>query len=145
MINMKIECIDEKIIIYLYNDNVDINDVYALNKRIKDIFVKIMKYGNYDFFGYSRVDIYHNDSYGIILEVERIYKNEMYYHAIELKIIVHKDVPMYLEFDDYSGFDLKDIVIMNGKYYLKINNKLNINKYIEFGKIKYKKLINEID
>lgn len=145
MINMKIENIDDKVIIYLYNDDIDINDIEALNKKIKDVFIKIMKRGNYDFFGYSRVNIYHNENYGIILEVEKIYNSGMNYHTIDLKIVVYKDSPMYLEFDDYYGFNLKDVLMMNGKYYLEINNKISIYKYIEFGKIKYKKLINEID
>ena len=73
MINMKIETIDGKIIIYLYRDTININDADALNNKIKDIFIRIMKHGNYDFFGYSRVDIYHNPYYGIILEVEKMY------------------------------------------------------------------------
>ena len=138
MIDMKIEKIDNKVIIYLFNEHVDINDINNLNKKIKDIFLRIMKRGNCDFFGYNKVNVYHNKYYGIILEVEKIYSSESNYPMIDLKIVIYKDVPMYLVFDDY--YDFKKLKRHNGKYYLEISNKVNINKYIEYGVVKYKKI-----
>ena len=139
MINMKIENVDGKTIVYLYDEIIDIDDISNLNKKIKDVFIRIMKRGNYDFYGYSKVSVYHNDNYGIILEVEKIYNSDNY-QIIDLKIIVYKYVPMYLEFDDYYDFFNDKEIISNSKYYLKINDKLDIYKYIEYGRIKYKKI-----
>jgi len=143
---MKIEVVDNKIIVYLFNENINVNDILELNNKIKDIFLRIMKKSNYDFFGYNKVDVYYNENYGTVLEVERIGNNEFNYQRIDLKIVVYKNAVMFFEFDDYY-FDKKpkSLVLKDGKYYLKIDNKLNVWKYIEFAKIKYKKMINEID
>ena len=146
MIVMKIEDMDNKIIIYLYNSTINIDDTIELNNKIKDVFIKIMKRNNYDFFGYNEVTIYHNSNYGIILEVEKKTDNSFNYRTIDLKIKVYKDVLMYLEFDDYCFNNRpKKLIYYDNKYYLKIDRKLNIYKYLEFAKIKYKKMINEID
>lgn len=141
MIVMKIENVDNKIIVYLFNEFIDINDIDSLNKKIKDIFIKIMKHGNYNLFGYSKVSVYHNSNYGIILEVEKIYNSEYNYQTIDLKIIIYKNSPMYLEFDDYYFITKpRDLIINDNKYYLEINNNIDITKYVEFGKINYKKI-----
>ncbi len=143
---MKIENVDNKIIIYLFNKTIDINNINSLNKQIKDVFIRIMKRGTHDFLGYNKVNVYHNDIYGIILEVENIYKGDVCYPTIDIKLVIYKDVPMYLEFDDYCfASKPKDLIIKNSKYYLAIDNKYIVDKYIEYGKIKYKKLLNEID
>ena len=145
MINMKIENMDGKIVIYLYNEEVDINDLDRLKKKIKDLFVKIMERGNYDFFGYNKVSIYHNEFYGIILEVEKIYNSDFNYHTIDLKIVIYKNIPMYFVFDDYYEFEKNEVKILHNMYYLEINDKINIYKYIEYGRINYKKILNKID
>lgn len=139
---MKIENDDNKIIVYVFNEKIDINNIDSLNKKIKDIFVKIMKRYNYDFFGYNKVSVYHNDNYGFILEVEKIYNSVYNYQTIDLKIIIYKNVNIFLEFEDYYFTNLK---YKNNKFYLEITDDVDIIKYIEFGKIKYKKLLNEID
>ena len=52
-----------------------------------------------------------------------------------------KDIEMYLEFDDYYfSSKPKGLIIDNDKYYLEINKDIDINRYIEFGKINYKKI-----
>lgn len=137
---MKIEHEDNKIIIYLHNETIDINNIPELNKKIKSIFIRIMKRRNYDFFGYNKVTVYHNDNYGIILEVEKIFSNEFNYQTIDLKIIVYKNVLMYFEFDDNYFDNIKEIKYNNGKYYLEIKKGMDTNKYIEYGRIKYKKI-----
>ena len=95
---MKIEVIDNKIIVYLFNGNINVNDILELNNKIKDIFLRIMKKSNYDFFGYNKVDVYCNENYGTVLEVERIGNNEFNYQRIDLKIVVYKNAVMLFEF-----------------------------------------------
>jgi hypothetical protein len=97
-----------------------------------------MRRYNIDFYGYSKVNVYHNDYYGDILEIEKIYDTKTMYNMIELKIIVYKNVPMYFEFDDYCFFNRpKEIIIKDKKFYIEIKKNIDINKYIEYGKIIY--------
>ena len=142
---MKIENVDNIVIVYLFNENIDIDDIDDLNKKIKNVFVKIMKRGNYNFFGYSKVSVYHNKNYGLILEVEKLSQSETNYRTIDLKIVVYKNIPFYIEFDDYFDFNRKEIKVINDKYYIEIDEHVDIHKYIEFGRIKYKKMLNKID
>lgn len=140
MISMKIEFMVDRIVVYLYQHKLDFNDLNNLNNEIKKIFVKLMKKYQISFLGYSKVSIYNNDKYGNILEIEKIYDNrEFNISTIDLKIIVYKDVVMYLEFDDYLfSRKPKGLKIMDGKYYININDINNIVEYIEYGKINYK-------
>ena len=135
---MKIECTDNKIIIYLHRYKLNIDNIEELNKSIKNIFIKLFKVYKLPILGYSKVYIYQNDKYGSILEIEKIYNNDYNLDIIDLKLIIFKDVPMYLEFDDYY-FINKQMFIKNNKYYLNINNINDLWKYLEFGKVIYDK------
>ena len=135
---MKIECFENKIIIYLYNEKINFDDIDILNKEIKKLIIKLIKKYHYDFFGFSKVNIYNNDLYGNILEIERIYKSEFNLDIIDLKLIVHKNKDFYLEYEDDFYFNLKEDFFKNNKYYININKLDNLLKYIELGKIIYK-------
>ena len=140
MIGMKIEFTDNIIIVYLYQYTLNFNDLNVLNKEIKQVFMKLMKKYKINFFGYSEVCIYNNDKYGNILEIEKIYDNsEFNMNTIDLKIIVYKNVPMYLEFNDFYFTKIpKHLIIKDNKYYIDISSIKNIIKYIEYGRINYK-------
>ena len=57
---------------------------------------------------------------------------------IDLKIIAYRDVPMYFEFDEYPLINvIGNMIYKNNKYYLEIDNNVDIFKYIEYGKITY--------
>ncbi len=135
---MKIECIDDKIIVYLYNDTLPFDDINLLNKKIKELFIKIIKTYHLNFFGYSVVNIYHNDYYGSILEIEKIYNSDFNIDIMDLKVIIHKNVDFFLEIDDDLYVDSSDFTINNDKYYINLSKINNIYKYIEYGKIVYK-------
>ena len=136
MIDMKIKYLDNKIIVYLPGNRLTINNIEELNKEIKNIIIKLIKRYNIDFYGYSKVTIYNNEYYGNILEIEKIYQT--YQKNIDLKIIIYRFITMYLEFDDYLFLDRpKDLIIKDGKYYIKIDKNLNLLKYIEYGKVIY--------
>ena len=139
MISMKIEIKDKKTYIYLYKYLLDFDNIDNLNKEVKNIFIKLIKKYKLDFFGYSKVDIYENKKYGCIMEIDRIESNDFYLDIIDLKLVIHRNTPFYLEFDDYYFDSLyKNIFIQNGKYYLNINDLDNLMKYLEYGKIVYK-------
>lgn len=135
---MKIECENDKIIVYLYNDILPFDDINLLNKKIKEIFIKIIKIYHLNFFGYSIVNIYHNDYYGCILEIEKIYNSDFNTDIMDLKVIIHKNVDFFLEIDDDLYVDSSDFTINNDKYYINLSKINNIYKYIEYGKIVYK-------
>ena len=140
MIGMKIDFNNDKTIIYLYQDKLDFDNIDKLNKEIKDIFIKLIKIYHLDFFGYFKVHIYENKKYGCILEIEKKFGNEFNIDIIDLKLVIHKDSPFYLEMNDYL-FDYKidNLQVINNKYYVNIDDLDNLNKYIEYGKIIYKK------
>ena len=140
MISMKIEFNNDKIIIYLYQIKLNFDNLNTLNSDIKKILIKLIDKYNVNLFGYSKVNIYHNNKYGSILEIEKIYNNDEFnVSTIDLRIIVYRNVPMFLEFDDfYFVKKPKHLIMKNNKYYIDINDINNIIKYIEFGKIKYK-------
>ena len=135
---MKVEFGIDKVIIYLYQYKLSINNIDILSKEIKNIFTSLIKKYNIDFFGYLKVNIYNNLKYGNIIEIEKIVDNSLYSNIIDLKITVYKDYPMYFEFDSYYD-DILPIKTINkkGKYLININNIENILKYIEYGKINY--------
>jgi len=136
---MKIENIDEKVVIYLYRYFLSYDDKDKLNQEIKNIFLKLIKIYNYDFFGFNKVTIYENKIYGCIIEIEKIYSDSLYQDIIDLKVVVYNNVSFYFEFDDYIfPFYNKDIVKNNNKYYIKIDNSKKLYKYLEYGKIIYK-------
>ena len=138
MINMKIDFTSDKIIIYLYRHHLTISETNTLNREIKELFIKIIKKYNLNFFGYSKVIVYDNEKYGSILEIIPIINNDFNFGVIDLKIVVYKNIPMYLVFDNYYSLKIfKKCFIKNNKYYLNINDIDNINKYIELGEISY--------
>ena len=135
---MKVDFKNDKIIVYLYDFNLNINNADALNEKIKDLIIMIIKKYKVNFFGYSKIVIYNNEKYGSIIEILPIVTNDFSFNTIDLKIVVYKNTPMYLELDNcYSLEMFKKVFIKNNKYYLNINNIENIAKYIELGKIIY--------
>ena len=136
--SMKIECIDDKMIIYLYKDKLCLDDINILNKQVKSLFIKLIKKYHYDFFGFSKVNIYHNDLYGSVLEIEKIYNNEFNIDIIDLKLVIYNNVPFYIEISDNLYLDVKEDFIKDFKYYININKLDNLLKYLEYGKIAYK-------
>ena len=138
MINMKIELTFNKVIIYLYQHKLNFDNLTDLNNEIKKIIIKIISKYQLDFSGYSKVSIYNNDKYGSILEIEKIY-NLNYSSNINLKIIVYKNVPLYLEFDNlYFDELINKLKIKNNKYYISVDDIDNIIKYIEYGRVYYR-------
>lgn len=135
---MKVEFVIDKVIIYLYQYKLSINNIDILSKEIKNIFANLIKKYNVDFFGYLKVKIYNNSKYGNIIEINKIVDNSLYSNIIDLKITVYKDYPMYFEFDSYyDGILPIKTINKDGKYLININNIENILKYIEYGKINY--------
>ena len=121
MINMKIDIQQDKIIVYYYKEKININNT-EFNEKIKSIFIKLIKKYTINLFGFSNVDVYHNNKYGLIIEINKVYDYDASSRVVDLKIKIYKNVLMYLEFDDYFFFSLpKNLFVINNKYYLNVD------------------------
>ena len=69
---MKVLKEDGKILIYLYGDQIDIDNLNELNDKIRKLFIKLIKRYHISLFGYNIVTIYHNSNYGLIIEIEKM-------------------------------------------------------------------------
>ena len=138
MISMKITYNNEKMIIYLFNKKLNLDDYSKLSSEIKNIFLRLIKHYKVKLFGYFKVIIFNNDYCGSFLEIDKIGNFDYEMDIIDLKIIAYRDVPMYFEFDEYPLINvIGNMIYKNNKYYLEIDNNVDIFKYIEYGKITY--------
>ena len=63
---MKVEFINKKIVVYLYNQKLNLDDSKELSKNIKKIILSIINRYNYQFSGLFKVIIYENIKYGYV-------------------------------------------------------------------------------
>jgi len=136
---MKIEYIDNKLIIYLRNSFFKNYDIKELTKDIKELFSKLLYYYKIELSGLYEVMIYDNKKYGSILEI--IKKEDLFNpNVIDIKLKLFKDKDFYFKTNDFfilSSYN--NIYYDNNDYYININNIDDINKVIEFGNILYNK------
>ena len=136
---MKVVFEDKKVYVYLYNTVINIDDFEDVNNEIKKVFIRLIKKYQLNFNGYNKVIIYYNSNYGLIIEIENVYQS-INTNNIDLKIVIYKDVDMYLEFDDYCFTKKpKKLIMKDSKYYLDLNNISDITEYIEYGRVIFKK------
>lgn len=136
---MKIEYIDDKLIIYLRDSFFKNYDIKELTKDIKELFGKLLYYYKIELSGLYEVMIYDNKKYGSILEI--IKKEDLFNpNVIDIKLKLFKDKDFYFKTNDFfilSSYN--NIYYDNNDYYININNIDDINKVIEFGNILYNK------
>ena len=136
---MKIEYLDNKLIIYLRNSFFKNYDIKELTKDIKELFSKLLYYYKIELSGLYEVMIYDNKKYGSILEI--IKKEDLFNpNVIDIKLKLFKDKDFYFKTNDFfilSSYN--NIYYDNNDYYININNIDDINKVIEFGNILYNK------
>ncbi len=138
---MKVDFENNVIYVYFYEEKINLNDMMEVNNKIKKIIVRLIKRYKLNISGYNKVTVYHNSNFGLVLKIERMYNTISVTGIIDLKVIIYKDVDMYLEFDDYCFIERpKNLIVKNNKYYLNLENIDNIYKYIELGKLIIKKI-----
>lgn len=143
---MKIEIIDEKIVLYLYNYFFKSLDKDNITKEIKNIFIRLIKYYKLKINGIYEVFVYENKKYGTILEIVKL--EELLFHKdlIDIKVKIFKDVNIYLKSDNYFIFDeFKGIYYKDNNYYIDIKNINNLINIIEFIDIIYNEKDNYLD
>ena len=136
---MKIEYIDDKLIIYLRDYFFKNYDIKELTKDIKELFSRLLYYYKIELSGLYEVMIYDNKKYGSILEI--IKKEDLFNpHVIDIKLKLFKDKDFYFKTNDFFILsNYNNIYYDNNDYYININNIDDINKVIEFGNILYNK------
>ena len=114
---MKVEEVNNKIVIYIYDKKLLKKDIKRL---IEYIFNILDKYYNYDIGISYYIKVYINKYYGKILE---IYKDDIDYE-ITLRII--KDALFLYKIDDPLKYIKEDIYYFNNEFYINIKEE-NIN------------------
>jgi len=134
---VKIKISDETIIIYLYNQNLELSNNIELVKKIKSILIKINDNYEFDLGGIYTVLIYENIYYGYVIEINKIKEFE-YSDYIDLKINIKYNQTFYVVFDNYKYIeDYDNVYFNNNKYVLNISQLKNTNNVFEFGDIVY--------
>ena len=143
---MKVVFKDNKIIVFL-NKNLNL-DKKELENYFKKLFLGIKDKYNLKLNGYYDINVYIDNYYGSIIELENEeleYYN--YFNQIDMEIKVIK-TPFLYEIDyEYLDKELlsKSIVYkQNNKLYFKITDKTILNKIIECCKIIYGDKVKEI-
>lgn len=126
---MKIEYVDDKIIIYLQGVISDDIEQLAI-----DIINKMNKYFNIDLKGFYILNAYIDNDYGTIFELE-LEDKDLYlnFNNIDLHVIRYDNKFVY-EIDDILDVNIDRFYVHENKFYIDMDNTENI----EFVKIIYK-------
>ena len=103
-----------------YIDNFDIYDIDNVTDIFKNVLIELKK--KYNIRGLCDIDVYVNYDFGMIIEVDNIYK---YGEDIDVKIRFHIDSYFFNEID----FDPKDRELYRDIYYYKNKYYTNYNKF----------------
>lgn len=139
---MKININNEDIIIIIDQSIINFNYKIKeeLEEYIKKLILNMRKRYSLKLSGYYKVNVYQNDNFGIIFEINKLDDLDFFPDLIDLKISVIYDYDIILEFDDYYLIDNKDnIYYFNNKFYLSVNKFSNneLYKISEFFKVIY--------
>ena len=143
---MKVVFKDNKIIVFL-NKKLDLDKV-NLDIYFKKLFLRIKNKYNLELNGYYDINVYIDNNYGSIIEIENEdldYYN--YFNQIDMEIKVNNTTFLYEIDYEYLDKELlsKSIVYkQNNKLYFKITDKSILNKIIECSKIIYGDRVKEI-
>lgn len=143
---MKVVFKDNKIIVFL-NKKLDLDKV-NLDIYFKKLFLRIKNKYNLELNGYYDINVYIDNNYGSIIEIENEdldYYN--YFNQIDMEIKVNKTTFLYeidYEYIDKELLNKSIIYKQNNKLYFKITDKSILNKIIECSKIIYGDRVKEI-
>ena len=144
---MKVITNDESNIIIFLNksliENIDLEDRENLEEYFRKIFLKLKKMYDIIINGYFIIDVYIDNNYGMIMELN---KEELEYfdyfdNQVDMRIIIHDDVKFLYEIEDILLLDKKELKKYNvyyykNKYYLDPKGELtfmDIGHIVEFN------------
>lgn len=111
---------DKFLLVKIFKDNLGDFDVYdkeQVTKLFKDIFIKVKD--KYNLSGLFDVDIYVNDYYGMIIEINNLY---FYKGEVDVKIRFHLDSVFLTEISANEILDYEDVYYYKDKFYGIYNN-----------------------
>lgn len=112
---MIIRKIDNTYIIRIINNNIDINELYnqeKVSKLFKEIILKIKE--KYNIKGLLDINVYTNNNYGMIIEIEVIYPE---LDEIDMHIHFYIDTIFLTEINDLDILSKKEVYYYNNKFY----------------------------
>ena len=109
-------------VIYIYKSyyDLDIFNYDDISFLLKKVFIKLNR--KYNLMGTFYIDIYVNDEFGIIMEINNIDNNLNYF---DVKVKIHLD-SLFLNEILYDK-EYNDIYFYNNKYYTFFNKKIDGN------------------
>ncbi len=144
---MKLTLYDESNMILFLNhlsiSKIDFEDKEELENYFRNLFCKLHDQYHIEISGYYQIDIYLDDCYGAIIEME---KEELDYYVydenqIDMRICVHQ-IPILYELEEYLSFNKQDYdtIYYHGKWYVKPKNKIHdidLGRLLEYATIYY--------
>ncbi|MBR3161104.1 MAG: hypothetical protein IKF19_00030 [Bacilli bacterium] len=110
---------DNKYIIKLLKSkikNVDIYNVDDISTLFKNILIKLRR--KYNINGLCLIEVYVNNNYGMIIEIDNVYS---YGNEIDVKIKIHIDSLFMSEIDIEQIDEICKCYLYNNKYYTDYN------------------------
>ena len=106
---------DDYFLIKIFKDNIqnwDAFDIDSIKTVFQNIFNKLNK--KYDLHGLIYAEVYVNEYYGIIIELQPI---ESYFDEIDIRIKMHLDTTFLVNVNSDSICEYTDIYYYKGKFY----------------------------
>jgi hypothetical protein len=108
---------DDLIVVKVFKEtinDIDIYDVDMVCNFFKKLLVKIKK--KYDVKGLCYIDVYTNEKFGMVIEINNIYKYDEN-DEVEVKINFYIDAIFMKEIIDLDSIKDKEVYYYAGKYY----------------------------
>ena len=141
---MKIISNGDKLSVFvIYNKDIDLNN---LDMYMKELIIKLRRKYRKDIYGFYRVDVYVKDKIGMIIDFNLEEEIDFFKDLVDLKVVVHEDVDVFLKFSDYFLFDNKKVYFFEGEYYVDIDD-LSDEEFLEkleFCKVIYGEELSDI-
>lgn len=117
---MKIISNGDKLSVFVINNkDIDLNN---LDMYMKELIIKLRRKYRKDIYGFYKVDVYIKDKIGMIIDFNLEEEIDFFKDLVDLKVVVHEDVDMFLKFSDYFLFDNKKVYFFEEEYYVDIND-----------------------
>lgn len=143
---MKIEEIDDLIVVYLMNTYFESINKNNLLSQIKDIFIRLIEYYHYELKGIYNVYLYENIKYGTVIEINKTDELLFSREIIDIKLKIYNNKKFYFKTNDIFYIkNYKNIYYDNGYYYINLDDVDNLLNIIEYGKIIYKEKDNYLN
>ena len=117
---MKIISNGDKLSVFVINNkDIDLNN---LDTYMKELIIKLRRKYRKDIYGFYKVDVYVKDKIGMIIDFNLEEEIDFFRDLVDLKVVVHEDVDVFLKFSDYFLFDKKKVYFFEGEYYVDIDD-----------------------